>query len=199
MKPSHNFLIGIRNESGTFTLIPCNPDAWGSPKDNLPHLSHYKSADAVRDYIRRIEKDFHKTFPSWKGERAFEVASIEELQNKLLGDSYTYGHVYIWFAHSADGIESDSDGIWTCAEVTNSIIAKPFIFDASKSYTDFAETLLKPTTGWLQANYYGKAETKAEDLPRPALPRLSKADWLKQHYPELTELPKWRFPGMVAV
>jgi hypothetical protein len=25
--------------------------------------------------------------------------------------------------------------------------------------------------------------------------RLSKEDWLKQHYPELSELPKWRFPA----
>jgi hypothetical protein len=29
-------------------------------------------------------------------------------------------------------------------------------------------------------------------------PRLSKADWLRQHYPEMTELPKWRFPGMAG-
>jgi hypothetical protein len=34
--------------------------------------------------------------------------------------------------------------------------------------------------------------------PVPAQPRLSKEDWLRQNYPELSELPKWRFPGMVA-
>jgi hypothetical protein len=29
-------------------------------------------------------------------------------------------------------------------------------------------------------------------------PRLSKEDWLKQNYPGMTELPKWRFPGLAG-
>jgi hypothetical protein len=28
--------------------------------------------------------------------------------------------------------------------------------------------------------------------------RLSKEDWLKQNYPGMTELPKWRFPGLAG-
>jgi hypothetical protein len=28
--------------------------------------------------------------------------------------------------------------------------------------------------------------------------RLSKEEWLRQHYPEITELPKWRFPNMAV-
>jgi hypothetical protein len=40
----------------------------------------------------------------------------------------------------------------------------------------------------------------SEDYAQPATktvarPRLSKEDWLKQNYPELSELPKWRFPA----
>jgi hypothetical protein len=35
--------------------------------------------------------------------------------------------------------------------------------------------------------------------PKPApVARLSKEDWLKANYPGMKELPKWRFPGMVA-
>jgi hypothetical protein len=33
---------------------------------------------------------------------------------------------------------------------------------------------------------------------RQAPVRLSKEDWLKQNYPELSELPKWRFPGLAG-
>jgi hypothetical protein len=36
------------------------------------------------------------------------------------------------------------------------------------------------------------------EVGRSVRKALSKEEWLKQHYPELTELPKWRFPGMVA-
>jgi hypothetical protein len=34
----------------------------------------------------------------------------------------------------------------------------------------------------------------------PIIPvkRLSKEDWLKQNYPGMTELPKWRFPGLAG-
>jgi hypothetical protein len=28
--------------------------------------------------------------------------------------------------------------------------------------------------------------------------RLSKEEWLKEHYPEMSELPKWRFPGLAG-
>jgi hypothetical protein len=31
--------------------------------------------------------------------------------------------------------------------------------------------------------------------PRQYIPRLSKEDWLRQNYPELSELPTWRFPA----
>jgi hypothetical protein len=33
---------------------------------------------------------------------------------------------------------------------------------------------------------------------RPARKPLSKEDWLRQNYPEMSELPKWRFPALVA-
>jgi hypothetical protein len=32
----------------------------------------------------------------------------------------------------------------------------------------------------------------------PVRIRLSKEDWLRQHYPELSELPKWRFPAVAG-
>lgn len=32
----------------------------------------------------------------------------------------------------------------------------------------------------------------------PAQVRLSKKDWLRQHYPDMQELPKWRFPAMAT-
>jgi hypothetical protein len=36
-------------------------------------------------------------------------------------------------------------------------------------------------------------------IAAPPRVRLSKEDWLKANYPEMSELPKWRFPGMVGV
>jgi hypothetical protein len=33
-----------------------------------------------------------------------------------------------------------------------------------------------------------------QPLTVPVSPRLSKEDWLRTHYPDLQELPKWRFP-----
>jgi hypothetical protein len=36
-------------------------------------------------------------------------------------------------------------------------------------------------------------------IPKAApVVRLSKEDWLKQHYPEMSELPKWRFPSVAG-
>jgi hypothetical protein len=32
----------------------------------------------------------------------------------------------------------------------------------------------------------------------PSKTRLSKEDWLKANYPEMSELPKWRFPGLAG-
>jgi hypothetical protein len=41
-------------------------------------------------------------------------------------------------------------------------------------------------------------DPEAKPARRVVTPRLSKEDWLKQNYPGLTELPKWRFPSLVA-
>jgi hypothetical protein len=42
----------------------------------------------------------------------------------------------------------------------------------------------------------GLIDRKAVNVP--VAKRLSKEDWLKANYPELKELPKWRFPAVVA-
>jgi hypothetical protein len=54
--------------------------------------------------------------------------------------------------------------------------------------------VLIPTPTDMQGNPY-------YDYPSPvppAAPRLSKEDWLKANYPEMSELPKWRFPAVAA-
>jgi hypothetical protein len=44
-----------------------------------------------------------------------------------------------------------------------------------------------------------EAKRKAAKQPVVSVkPRLSKEDWLKANYPELKELPKWRFPGLAG-
>jgi hypothetical protein len=42
----------------------------------------------------------------------------------------------------------------------------------------------------------GQTQKKTGKSAGKAQKRLSKEDWLKQNYPEMSELPKWRFPSM---
>jgi hypothetical protein len=46
--------------------------------------------------------------------------------------------------------------------------------------------------------YRERGLIESEPVMPPARVRLSKEDWLKQNYPEMTELPKWRFPGVAG-
>jgi hypothetical protein len=62
------------------------------------------------------------------------------------------------------------------------------------------ETMIVP--GYVHTNVpvgeYGSPDTAfipATEQPPAPVVRLSKEEWLKQHYPEMTELPKWRFPA----
>jgi hypothetical protein len=49
---------------------------------------------------------------------------------------------------------------------------------------------------WIsEVEFPGQDRWIDEELSRP---RLSKEQWLKANYPELSELPKWRFPAMAG-
>jgi hypothetical protein len=157
-----------------------------------------------RGGTKRKRKSFHSKFgwrelvlqsPShrWSGAYDIMVYVTGALREKILSDKQ-------------EGIE------WACHKLGYNINAAPIlrVYMVEKVFTDakidgdfgkyeFSERLYDWCyTGDTPEVEFLLPQAGNDVSPVVAVKRLSKEDWLKAHYPELKELPKWRFPRLAA-
>jgi hypothetical protein len=187
-----NFLIGIRNADGSLTLVPGNPTGNFCPAELLPHLLKYKGEEAVRAYLKRYAKSLKKLKGLFSDEQlTFNVPDVFRLPEALdnVGISVASGYMYVWVA-------SSPDGEWVICEINENSRGKTELFDSDGGmFISIYERLYEPAPEWFEANWH---PPKPVSPVIPLKPRLSKEDWLRKNYPEMQELPKWRFPGVAA-
>jgi hypothetical protein len=193
--------IGIKNTDGSVDLVDCHDDSFPSVK--MPMLAEYYG-DGAKVHKLVSKGEFNSLYGNLEDIKFYcgkkiRIHSYKDIH--VLHHLFTRGafcdisYVYIW-----------CDGTWTCVSVHEKQSFSPLDCFAKngelcdhrgKKYefgTDFSKLPRVKFDPWA-AEYF--AETpKAK--PVVSIVRLSKEDWLRQHYPDLKELPKWRFPAMVA-
>jgi hypothetical protein len=184
-----NTLYGIRNADGSFTFGQGDPTGSASPYDNMPFLiKKYKTARSVRMFLKNIATTWRENLPEYSYQDSFQVDSIASLQAKLKTFQWKTKYIYIW-------VPVGESGMWTYWDVwSDGSIQDPYFMNDMKGVFE------QVSPEWMQKNIYSsKYVAPPKRVAKKRVPkRLSKEDWLKKNYPELTELPKWRFPAMVA-
>jgi hypothetical protein len=180
-------IIGIREENGML-LCAATPSA-DTLHASLAFInSKFTTDDSVRALVTETAKNSKKDLSSLPELNDLRFYSIHKLNNYLerCKERVEVKYILIW-----------TKGEWTCCQPQNGVIV-PFrtqkILDGEKDVSKLAfSTELRG--GWFES-YFPFAFDPPTPGYKPKRKRiLSKEDWLKQNYPELKELPKWRFPG----
>jgi hypothetical protein len=192
-------LIGIKNPDGSLRMSFC---LWyGYPAHHLPILSKvYNTEEMVSALVDKGSFSNLTREPTTmnvlsSGGRCFK--DIQHLRDAGLGGWEERIHyVYIWIPGQSNA------GGWVCAAVTLESDLMPLWADSilvelqqKHVFESDNEDFAMPLEQWIGEYFTVKP---AEQVVRTVVNRLSKEEWLKQNYPEMSELPKWRFPGMVA-
>jgi hypothetical protein len=184
--------IGIKNSDGSLELAYCQFD--GYPSDKMPMLTtSYGTEELVRKLIAKggfrslVENPDGVDYYANHGEEIdiLKYKDIHELRDSFTtGEAYSIEYVYIW-----------CDGTWTCASGSSDIFPLDcFGKEGEVSANDLEDLQSYPFDKWI-AEYF---TVTPEEKHIPTVSRLSKEEWLRQHYPDLRELPKWRFPALMA-
>jgi hypothetical protein len=193
MAPKPKARVGIKNEDGSIRFVFC--DETTLPYHILPTLlSHYNSEEKVRALIEKgrfkaIKPDINdiefKNGNRKARPEVFFFMSYAAMEHYFKEYEKKLSLLYIW-----------AEGEWTCAKVDKDdgdII--PFCVDIVKGTAWHERDALYYKQDWLDKYFSDKP---AEPIVRAVVNRLSKEEWLKQNYPGMTELPKWRFPAVAA-
>jgi hypothetical protein len=184
-------LIALSNSYGTLSVVRCVGDG-ASPRLSFPVLSlNYKKEARVRELISRgafkkIRKSPYEVEylepQNTPDKELFNFSGIEQMQNYLREHAMDVACIYFFV-----------DDKWTCAKVEDYQIIPLDVAGIENVKVD-EEYPTIPKDEWIKTFF-------PRSIPAAKIPvasRMTKAEWLRQHYPELSELPKWRFPAMVA-
>jgi hypothetical protein len=185
--------ICIKNADGSITRVYCHSD--GYPSDQMPTLTESYGTE------EKIRKLISKGGFSYLAENIDEVPYYADRGEEIDIVTYKDIHEYLEFFKSGDLSDIEylyiwCDGTWTCASGCYNINPLDCFGKDGKISGDYTGELPSyPFDKWV-ATYF---ENVPEE-PQVAFvaPRLSKEEWLKQNYPHLSELPKWRFPGLAG-
>jgi hypothetical protein len=182
-------LVGLKNPDGSILLSICEKN--GTPDLMLPMLNTNYSAD---HYIRALLKtgkfesvqDRPSRITYQQIENGMSVATPFHFKNfdalliAIREELRLYARfVFIWV-----------DGEWTCAGIAD---AKLYPQDTTKLQANNNDgDVYYPYDKWIETYFPGEAKSRPQ--LRTVKP-MSKEDWLKANYPNMSELPKWRFPA----
>jgi hypothetical protein len=196
MSDTPSALIGIKQLNGEIRFVYCRGEH-GYPGYVLPKLlMSYNDAEKARALISRGDfvRISHETQEiiavlDLANPRTYSYLSFAGMENNFRAEK-TDMYIYIF-----------AENEWTCAVVGQGNIV-PFLVESVagklvlSGVTIPTKKDLYPYDKWVE-RYFSLSTTPPKARIATA-PRLSKEDWLKANYPEMTELPKWRFPVMAT-
>jgi hypothetical protein len=182
-------LVGSKNDNGSIYVVSCRHG--GTPENMMPVLlEQYGVVENVCALVNGgcfeliADTPDQITYVKLGNVRKTGLffTGIKELLQHIEKGNHAAEYVYLWI-----------DGYWTCAQVNGQKELCPLHFEKipDTDKVSFSTCSVLDLNEWIAANF-------AEALPTLKVVRLSKEEWLKQHYPGMTELPKWRFPAMAG-
>jgi hypothetical protein len=186
-------LVGIKNPDGTIRVAFC--PRCGVPAYAVKVLAeNYGDEQSARKLISGGDFGGLEDIQS---KICYEPIDCPELRQREFTDIYE-----LVVKHQTGVISGFSyayifcDGTWTSASFyRKEVVAQDFFGKSGEVFSKVDSRSIQPYPlfQWIEEFF------PSPKVVAPTLPRLSKDDWLRQHYPELSELPKWRFPCVSAL
>jgi hypothetical protein len=196
MQPEYISLVGIKHPNGSIESVLCmSGESYGQMQPFLTqHYAKFEDAQALvacGDFMalgitptqtRLLANASDYTL----AKHPSKFANFHSLHTAITEGLYIE-NLYIWV-----------DGVWACGTIVPSGALLPLrFFEQTKGKGKNRRVVITHramTVEEFEERYFPEKIVPVVSLK----PRLSKEDWLRQHYPELSELPKWRFPAMVG-
>jgi hypothetical protein len=182
-------LIGFKRMNGQIDFVYFRDYFY--PGFVLPKLlHHYNDAESAKNLVAgggflALQNDIlNICFDNLFSPEKFHCVSFAAMQSYLASEGRDL-YLYIW-----------AEGEWTCAKAEKGEIIPYHVRGKQVDFMATERETRYPLDEWIDKFF--SISTAPPKVPVSSTPRLSKEDWLRQNYPEMSELPKWRFPSVAG-